>query len=162
MVGKFWTLILAFGMSMGTLMMAQGSAPQEPSAPANPPHEGANPHGRPERGGMVENRLERLSKQLNLTADQKEKIRPILRHEAERIREIHENTSLSQEEARRRMGAVRRNTNERIAEFLTPEQKKQWQEIREERRGGPEGGHEPGGHRAPEPPPNPPSPPNSN
>jgi hypothetical protein len=59
---------------------------------------------------------------------------------------------------------IRRNTNQRIAEFLTPEQKKQWQDMRQERHGsgGPAGGQAgPGGQgstNAPATPQNPPKP----
>jgi len=126
---------------MVALALAGVLPAQEPTAPSNAPNQAAAPNGRPGGGGNVENRLENLSRQLNLANDQKEKIRPILKHEVERIREIRSNTSLTQGEARRRMQTVRKNTNQHIAEILTPEQKKQWREIRQERRGGgPEGG----------------------
>jgi Spy/CpxP family protein refolding chaperone len=151
-------------MSMATLAFAGVLSPQEPTAPSDAPNEGGSPNGRPGRGGNVENRLENLSKQLNLTNEQKEKIRPLLKHEMERIREIRNNTSLTQAEARRRMQTVRKNTNQHIAEILTPEQKKQWRQMRPERRGGgeSEGGQggpgSSGGSNAPAPRQNPPNP----
>jgi Spy/CpxP family protein refolding chaperone len=104
---------------------------------------------------MVERRLENLTQQLNLTSEQKDKIRPLLKHEMERIREIRSNTNLSQGEARQRMEMVRRITRAHIAEILTPEQKKQFQEMREEHHGegGPGGGQRgpgsPGGSDTP-------------
>jgi Spy/CpxP family protein refolding chaperone len=136
-------------MSMGVITGAEGSAQQEPPAPTNPPNEGAP--GRGAGGGNVENRLQNLSKELNLTDAQIEKIRPILKHEVERIKEVRNNTSLSQAEARQRMATIRRNTRQHIAEILTPEQKKQWREMQQERRGGgPEGGQgRPGGPGGP-------------
>ncbi len=135
---KFWTMALAAClMGVATFAFAGVLAPQEPTAPPNPPHEGGS--GTPGHGGNIEKRLESLSKQLNLTDEQREKIRPLLRQEVERIREIRDNTSLTQAEARRRMAIVRRNTREHIAAILTPEQKKQWQEVPEEHRGGPQG-----------------------
>ena len=167
---KIWTRVLAVClMSMATLAFAGVLAQQESTAPSNPPNEGASPNGKPGRGGNVENRMERLSKQLNLTAEQQEKIRPILKHEVERIRQVRSNTSLTQGEARRRIARVRRTSNQQIAQFLTPEQKKQLQEMREERRGGgPQsgqrgngGGRGPagqGGSNAPSAPQNPPNP----
>ena len=142
-------------LSTATLGLAGILAAQEPSAPVNPPDEATAPTGQPERGGNVERRLEKLSQQLTLTDEQKQKIRPVLKHEVERIKEVRGNTSLSQEEARRRIQTIRINTYLHIREFLTPAQKKQWQEDRQQR-GGPEGGqHEPGGGAPEAPPPRP-------
>ena len=161
---KTWTMTLAAGLvSMTTLGFAGGMPPQEPTAPSNPPNQGGAPSGRPGRAGIVENRLENLSKQLNLTNEQKEKIRPLLQHEVERIRQVRNNSNLTQAEARSRMEMIRRNTNQRIAEILTPEQKKRWREMRQERQGGnPEGGQTGPGATGPDNPPAPQSPPNSN
>jgi periplasmic protein CpxP/Spy len=85
-------------------------------------------------------RLERLSQQLNLTDQQRAKIRPVLRHEIERIMQVRSNTSLSQGESQRRIKLIHGDTHQRIGEFLTPEQKKQWQESRQAQRGAPQGG----------------------
>jgi Spy/CpxP family protein refolding chaperone len=163
---KIWTMGLAVCvMTMATLALAGVWAQQEPPVPSNTPDEGAPPNGKPGHGGNAENRLENLSKQLNLTDAQKEKIGPLLKHEVERIREVRSNTSLTQGEARRRIAMIRRNTNQRIAEFLTPEQKKQWQDMRQERHGGggPEGGQaRPGGQGSPNTPATPQNPPNPN
>jgi Spy/CpxP family protein refolding chaperone len=112
-------------------------AAQEPSAPPHPPQEGTAPTGKPAHGGAVEMRMEKLSQQINLTDEQKTKIRPLLRHETERIREVRSNTSLSQGETQRRIKLIRGDTNQRMGEFLTPEQKKQWQETRQAQRAPP-------------------------
>jgi Spy/CpxP family protein refolding chaperone len=85
--------------------------------------------------------LETLNRQLNLTDEEKEKIRLLLKHESERIRDVRSNTSLSPGEVHRRIAMVRRNTRDRITEVLTAKQKQKWQELNEEHRGtGPEGG----------------------
>ncbi len=163
---KTLTMALAVSlMSLATLAWAGVLAAQAPSAPSGPPEQGAAPNGTPGHGGNVEKRLENLSQQLNLSPEQKEKIRPLLRHEAERIRQVRSNTSLTQGEAHQRIAMIRRNTRQRIDALLTPEQKKQWQEMRQEHRGGggPQGGqHGAGGGSSPEAPSSPPSPPNPN
>ena len=155
---KCWTRVFAVGL-LGVAALAWSGilAAQEPSAPSSPPQEETAPTGKPGRGGSVEKRLEKLSQQLNLTDEQKAKIRPLLKREGERIKEVRSNTSLSQGEAQRRIQSIRRDTNQRIREFLTPDQKKQWQEDRQQQRGGPQGGeHGPAG--APDAPPAPPNP----
>lgn len=146
--------------TLATLALA-GPLSQQPPAPANPPDEGAAPNGRPGRGGNIENRLEMMSKQLNLTDEQRENIRPLLKHEVERIKEVRSNTELTQDQARRRIQMIRKNTRQKVAEILTPEQRKQWQEMRQEHRGGPDGGQkQPGGGDDPGRPAGPPNPSN--
>ena len=83
---KIWMMALAIcliGLATAAVANARPQD-QQPPAPANPPDQGAPPNGQPGRGGNVENRLEMMSKQLNLTDEQREKIRPILKHEVER------------------------------------------------------------------------------
>lgn len=115
----------------------------------------------------MQKRLENLSKQLNLTDEQKDKIGPLLRREGERIRDVRQNNSLTQGQAKRRIALIHRETNQHIAQVLTPEQNKQWQQMREERRAAHQGGQGrsggPGGKQGSaepdEPPANPPNPP---
>ena len=151
---KIWTMALAtclIGLATAAMLNAQPQD-QEPPASANPPDQAAPPNGRPGRGGNIESRLELMSKQLNLTDEQREKIRPILKHEVELIRAVRGNNNLTQREARRRIQTIRRNSRQKVAEVLTPEQRKQWEEIRQEHAGGG------GGQRPSEPP----APPNTN
>jgi Spy/CpxP family protein refolding chaperone len=154
-----WKQVLTTGLLTLAAMAFAGIllAAQEPSAPSNPPQDQAPaPNGNPGRGGMVENRLQKLSQQLNLTDDQREKIRPLLEHESERIKEVRGNSSLSQGEAQRRIKSIRRDTNQRIGAFLTPEQIAQWKEDRQQHRGGGQGAeHGPSGGPAPDAPPAP-------
>ena len=159
MTRKRWTRLFAVGlMGVATLALAVTLAAQEASAPPHPPQEENTSGGKPGHGGSAEKRLEKLSHQLNLTDEQRAKIRPLLQHEVERIKEVRSNSSLSQGEAQRRIRLIHRDTNQRIGEFLTPEQKQQWKEDRQQHRGGPPAGeHGPGG--APD---SPPAPPNQN
>ena len=156
---KIWTTALAVClMSLATVAVAGVLTPQEPPATSNPSDE-AEP-GRLGRGRNIEKRLEDLNKQLNLTAQQKGKIRPLLKHEAKRIREVRSNTTLTQAQLRRRIAMIRRTTNQHIAELLTPEQKQKWQDVRQDRRGSsPQGGQGgTGGPGVPAAPQNPPHP----
>jgi Spy/CpxP family protein refolding chaperone len=155
---KYWATFVAIGfLGVATLAWAGILTAQEPAARSTPPEEETTPNGKQGRGGTVDKRLENLSKQLNLTNEQKAKIAPLLKHEVERIKEVRSNSSLSQGEAQRRIRSIRRDTNQRISEFLTPEQKTQWQESRQAQRGsGPGRQHGSQGSGAPDAPPAPP------
>jgi len=149
-------------IGMTTLASVGAMAQQEPPAHSNSSDEGAPPSGEAGRDSSVQGRMQNLSRQLNLTDAQKEKIRPLVKHEMERIKEVRSNSSLTQGEARRRIRRIRNSTNQQIAELLTPDQKKQLEEIREEHRaaGAPQGGQR--GPNGSEPPAGPQNPPNSN
>ena len=136
-IRKSWTRGLAIGL-LGAAALAWAGilAAQETSALPQPPHASAAPTGKPTRGSAIEVRLERLSQKLDLTNEEKTKIRPVLRGETERIMQVRSNTSLSPGETQRRIKLIRGDTHQRIGEFLTPEQKKQWQESSQAQRGG--------------------------
>jgi Spy/CpxP family protein refolding chaperone len=108
---KISTKILVTCLTMMAMFVFGGIlAAQDPSAATPPDNE--EQAGKPQLGEkLVERRLENLNKQLNLTDQQRDKIRPVLMHEVERIKEVRSNSSLTQGEARRRIALVRRNTN---------------------------------------------------
>jgi protein CpxP len=134
---RSWTSFFAVGLLVvGGLWQPGILAAQETSAPPHPPQPETAATVKPAHGDAAEMRLERLSQQLNLTNEQKAKIRPVLRHEIERIMQVRSNTSLSPGETQRRIKLIRGDTHQRIGEFLTPEQKKQWQESSQAQRGG--------------------------
>jgi Spy/CpxP family protein refolding chaperone len=123
-IRKSWTRSIAFGLfGAAALAWAGILAAQESSAPPHPPQPETAATRNPAHGSVVEMRLGRLSQQLNLTDEQKAKIRPVLRRETERILLVRGNTSLSQGEAQRRIKLIRGDIHQRISEFLTPEQK---------------------------------------
>jgi Spy/CpxP family protein refolding chaperone len=127
--------ILAAILALGLLGSACTGirATQEPSPATQPPNEDTlGNHGR----GYIQYRLDALSKQLSLSNEQKHKIRPLLKREAARIKEVQDNSSLSAGQVRRRIAQIHRETNKHIAQYLTPEQKTQWQATHQEHRGG--------------------------
>jgi Spy/CpxP family protein refolding chaperone len=82
----------------------------------------------------VEARLKRMSETLNLTDEQKEKIRPVLQSEADQLKAMREDTSLSQDQRREKRLQIMQATRKQIREILTPEQRAKWREEREEAR----------------------------
>jgi Spy/CpxP family protein refolding chaperone len=149
---KIWNLVCLVGIVATLAFAGMPGQGQEPQAPANPPAEAGPQNPSPQGEGMVEARLQKMSQQLTLTDEQREKIRPILRNEAEELTAVRSNSNLTQGEARRRARRIRRSTHRHIFQILTPEQQHQWQDLQGERRGG---GRSAGGPQAPPNPPNP-------
>lgn len=90
--------------------------------------------GQTMRHGQGGNRLDWLSKQLDLTDDQKTKLKPILDDESKQMKTVHEDTSLSQDQKRDKMKEIRATTNSKIEDILTPDQQKKFKELNAEGR----------------------------
>lgn len=126
---KWWVAGLL--VCLMSALQGAGALPPEQESPqsSGAPDAGAPPHGRPAHDSRIERRLQIMSEQLNLTDEQQEKIRPLLKNETERIRELRSDPNLTRNRAQHQIARVRKNTRQKIAEVLTPEQRKQWQEM---------------------------------
>jgi protein CpxP len=100
---------------------------------------GPSQQGEQRRGGGrpvmdVGQRVENLSKQLNLTDDQKPKVRAIYEDAANQRQALRQDTSLSRQDRMEKMRAINQSTRKQIENILTAEQKKKWNEIMKENR----------------------------
>ena len=77
-------------------------------------------------------KLEALSKQLNLTPDQKEKLLPILKAEAPKIQAIRDSTSLTGMQKLQQIRALHEQTEPQVKAILSPQQFDQLQKIRQQ------------------------------
>lgn len=82
---------------------------------------------RPAKTSVAQDRLQQMSEQLNLTAEQKEKIKPILQEEAEKMKAIRGDTSLTPEQKREKAKELRTELANKLKPILTPEQFQKWQ-----------------------------------
>ena len=85
---------------------------------------------------------------LNLTDDQRTKIRPILKSSRQQAQAVRNDTTLTPEQKQAKIRGIHQGAMSQMNSLLTPEQQQQWQEMRQHR--GPGGKHGP-------PPPTPPS-----
>ena len=111
---------------------------------------GGSGHGQPM---SADQRLQMMTKQLNLTPDQQQKIKPLLESESQQMQALHQDTSLSQEDRMSKMQQIRQGTNEQIKSSLNPDQQQKFDEMMS-RRGhghGDPGGAPPQGQSAPPP-----------
>jgi Spy/CpxP family protein refolding chaperone len=123
---KFGTLscalVLFFACSVAT--RAQDAGTQESKAQAQTE---AGPHH-----GQHASHLEWLSKELNLTDEQKEKVKPILDEQTKQMHATQEDSSLNQEQKRDKMKQIHQTTHSQINDILTPEQQKKFAELKEQ------------------------------
>ena len=88
--------------------------------------------GTPSSAAEKLDKLEALSKQLNLTPDQKEKLLPILRAEAPKMQAIKDNTSLTGMQKLQQIRALHEQTEPQVKAILSQQQFDQLQKIRQQ------------------------------
>ncbi len=77
-------------------------------------------------------KLQVLSKQLNLTPEQKVKLLPILETEAPKLKAIKSNTSLSGMQKMRQLRAIHNESAPQLQKILSPAQYQKLQTIRQQ------------------------------
>jgi protein CpxP len=114
-------LVCAFGFVLPQALGQSDSATQEKSAMGSGQH-----------AANVESRLQKMSEELNLTDDQKAKLKPILQDQAEQMKAVHNDTSLTPEQKKAKMKEIHHTFQPQIAGVLTPEQQAKWKQMKQE------------------------------
>jgi Spy/CpxP family protein refolding chaperone len=78
-----------------------------------------------------QNRMTALAEKLNLTAEQKTAIKPIMAAEANDIKAVGQDTSLSKEQKQTKIAGIRETSDKKINALLTPEQQAKWAQLKE-------------------------------
>ena len=104
MTRKIIAITAAAALSLASLVYLQAKEPDE-----HGPHAGPGPNH------MMENPFDHLTKDLNLTEDQKTKVQPIIDQMKPQLAAIHK-------EAMEKMHTLLENTGNQIRPLLTPEQ----------------------------------------
>lgn len=91
-----------------------------------------------------EQRIERMKASLGLSQSQADQIAAVFEAQRPAMEAIRNDQSLSREDRRTKMQALRQQMDAQLATILTPEQKAKWDEERAKRRAQMQGGR-PGG-----------------
>ncbi len=83
-------------------------------------------HGQPP---TAEQRLQRMTKQLTLSDDQQQKIKPILENESTQMQSLRADSSLSQQDRMAKMQEIRKNTTEQITPILNADQQQKYSDM---------------------------------
>ncbi len=110
--------------------------------PASYAQDAQKPEGRPgaaggQRGEMAKERLDKMTEELKLTADQKTKVETALKEQQEKMRGARDSTT-TPEERREKMQAGREELNKKMKGILDAEQFAKWEKMQPARgQGGP-------------------------
>jgi periplasmic protein CpxP/Spy len=114
-----FALCLIFGSGLAL------AAPLPQEAPASPP---AAHRSDPDQ------QVRRLTKRLNLTAEQQTQLLPIITERQRQMTALRNDGSLSAQDRRAKLRALREDSNSKIKAVLNESQKQQYEQIRQHRR----------------------------
>jgi Spy/CpxP family protein refolding chaperone len=126
------------GLALSTGLQAQDASPAPSAA--------VNDSGHP--GGHHGDMLARLTKALDLTSDQQDKIKPILESAHTQMQSVHQDTSLAPEDKRSKMKDIRDTMNSQINAVLTPDQQTKFAAMQARMHGHRHGGEDAAGSPA--------------
>ena len=115
-----WVLLAVF---CGVL--AIGNALAQGSDPTMSQDSSTQPRQAPDR-------VEHISKQLNLTPDQKAKLRPMLEQEQKQMMDLRHDPNLTEEQKRAKEKEIHQSFRPQIEGVLTPDQRTKYREARRE------------------------------
>ena len=95
---------------------------------------GGGPGAEGRRGPMTpDEQLKRMTKNLNLTADQQAKIKPILVDARKKMEDVRNDSSGDRQAMRQKMMQIRRDTNDQVRALLDDKQKEKFDKLEQER-----------------------------
>lgn len=125
---EFYRMKRSLVCALLSLAMACGAtalyAQQDTMSQGGPPHH---------QMMSPDQRLQHMTKMLNLTADQQQKIKPILENQQTQMESLHQDTSMSRQDKMSKMQELRQSTNQQINGLLTPDQQQKWSQMQERR-----------------------------
>ena len=121
--------LVAGSLFAGGIALQAQDTPNTP--PAGTPPAGAPPAGNPPGGAMRGRGLtfDMLAKQLNLTDDQKPKVKPIIENMQKQQRDLRADTSIAQEDKRAKAKEIRDAATHQLKPILTSDQFEKWSRM---------------------------------
>ncbi len=91
----------------------------------------ANAQDAPKKKGRfsVEQQMERYTTELNLTDEQKPKVKAVLEESNKKMREIFSDQSMDREQRMEKMRPIREEQNKKMKKILTEEQYKKYEDM---------------------------------
>jgi periplasmic protein CpxP/Spy len=129
---QIFSLALSTLFGLGVAMAApQATAPAQSQDQSTAPQNG-HWAGRHEADPNKE--VQRLTKKLNLTADQQNQILPILQNRQQQMESVRNDSSLSAQDRRAKFQSIREDADTKIRAVLNDSQKKTYDEMQQQMR----------------------------
>jgi periplasmic protein CpxP/Spy len=135
------SLAIAASMMLAGSALAQDQQPAQQPDTQQPAQQGTEGHAhkgmRGQRGEMMmdpQAQLDHMSKELNLTDDQKAKIQPILEDTQKQMEGVRNDSSLSQQDRMTKVREIHQNAMSQVEPILTAEQRTKLEKMQQNRR----------------------------
>lgn len=117
--------------SAGSLIVCGSAFAQDSANPPTPPAPTASTNTPPTRPHQVMHGMgiDRLAEVLSLSDAQKTQVQSVLDAARQKMRDVHQDTSLSVDERRSKMKEIRDDITTQLQPILTPEQLAKWQNM---------------------------------
>jgi periplasmic protein CpxP/Spy len=119
-----WSIFTIVMLLAAGLTFAQPS--QQSQAPTPDKHAGM------QHEESADQHLQMLSEKVNLSDDQKAKLKPILQDQMQQMKAVREDSSLSEEQKRAKMKSIHESLHDQINAVLTPEQQAKFKQMKQE------------------------------
>lgn len=127
MAKKFrWSILLTLVVLTAALLSA---AQTYPAAKTSAPPQGSA-MGSHRDASTPEAHLQMLTEKLNLTPDQQAKLKPLLEDQAQQMKAVRDDSSLSEEQRKAKMKAIHESFHDQMSTVLTPEQQTKLKEMK--------------------------------
>jgi len=127
MRNKFCTLALTGFLTLGFAGGAAFAQDQTQTAPPESNNTNMAPMHHQHRRMNSDRQLKRMTKQLDLSADQQTQIKPILDSRNEQMQQLRQDKTTSREDRREKMQGIQQDTNQKIEAVLNDTQKQKFE-----------------------------------
>lgn len=115
--------LVAASLFAGNTLQAQDAPKDKPAGEQPAPGPGGPGMRRPPISPDA------IAKQLDLTDDQKTKLKPVIEEMQKKVTEMRKDTGLAPEDRRAKMKEIRDGMTAKMKEILTPEQLAKWEKM---------------------------------
>lgn len=132
-----FTLALSGLLTLGaSAALAQDNPPQLPNTNPDRNQDGPASNGSRGRGMRMDSdrQLAHLTRELNLTSDQQDRIKPLLIERQQKMQALFQDQSLAPEDRRRQIRTIAEGTNNSIKSLLNEEKKQKFEAMEERMR----------------------------
>jgi len=128
MRSKFCTVALT---SLITLGLAGGAAfaQEGTTTPPQQQQQNDNMQGMHHHGMSADRQLKRMTKKLDLSADQQSQIKPILDSQDQQMEQLRADKSMSRQDRHQKMMEIRQDTSQKVEAVLNDTQKQKYESM---------------------------------
>ena len=125
-----WMTAVALAATLSTAALVGAEDPGSEAKPKAARKQGGAANQVRER---ARDRMQQVAQELNLTEDQKTRLKPIFKKEADKLKALRDDASLTREQRQEKVKAIREEIKREVKPVLTAEQWEKWEKIRQER-----------------------------